>query len=83
MPAARPIEKARETMRSAREAHVAKRERPAGRWAPAAFYLLNVVLWFMTGVVFAAWDLLWLVVLTVPALMLYVWRTRWSRISRS
>lgn len=64
-------------------AHVAKRERFAGRWAPAAFYVLNVSLWFLTGAVFGAWDLLWLAVWTVPALALYVWQTRWNRISRS
>ena len=62
--------------------HVARRSQPAGRWAPAAFYFLNVALWFATGVVFGARDLLWLVFLTFPALALYLWRTRWSRISR-
>lgn len=66
-----------------RAAHVAKRASFAGRWAPAAFYLLNVLLWFLTGVVFEAWDLLRLVVLTIPAIALYVWQTRWSRTSRS
>jgi len=64
------------------EEHVAKRRSFPGRWAPAAFYVLNVALWFLTGVVFAAWDLLWLVVLTIPAITLYVWQTQWSRISR-
>lgn len=66
-----------------RAEHVAKRARFVGRWAPAAFYLLNVLLWFLTGVVFAAWDLLWLVVLTLPAIALYLRQTRWNRISRS
>ena len=63
--------------------HVARRERFAGRWGSAAFYVLNVLLWFLTGVAFEAWDVLWLVVLTVPAIALYVWRTGWSRIARS
>jgi uncharacterized membrane protein len=60
--------------------HVAKRERVPGRWAPLAFYVLNAMLWFLTGIISEAWDLLWLVVLTIPAIALYLWRTRWSRI---
>ncbi len=61
------------------ERHVVKRESYLGRWAPVAFYVLNAILWFVTGVVFEAWDLLWLVVLTIPAIALYVRQTRWSR----
>lgn len=56
--------------------HIARRETPAGRWWPVAFYSVNVFLWFITGVVAGAWDLLWLVVLPLPALALYLWRIR-------
>lgn len=62
--------------------HVVKRGSILGRWAPVGFYVLNAALWFWTGVTFKSWDLLWLVVLTIPAIALYLWQTRWSRISR-
>jgi hypothetical protein len=29
----------------------------------------------LTGIVFQAWDLLYLGILTIPALVLYLWRT--------
>lgn len=58
------------------EKHVAARSSFPGRWVPAVFYALNVALWFLAGIVFEAWDLLYLVFVTVPALALYVWRTR-------
>jgi hypothetical protein len=58
------------------EEHISKRETPSGRWWPVAFYGLNVVLWIVTGVVFGAWDLLWLAILPLPALALYLYRTR-------
>lgn len=47
-----------------------------GRWLPVFFYVLNVILWFLTGMIFEVWDLLYLVFLTVPALALYIWQTR-------
>ena len=55
--------------------HVQKRELPRGRWLPVVFYLVNVALWLLAGVSAAAWDRLWLVVLVVPALALYLFRT--------
>lgn len=58
------------------EKHVAARSSFPGRWVPAVFYALNVALWFLAGIVFEAWDLLYLVFVTLPALALYVWRTR-------
>jgi fatty acid desaturase len=56
--------------------HVQKRETPRGRWLPIVFYLVNVALWLLAGVSAAAWDRLWLIVLVVPALALYLFRTR-------
>lgn len=56
--------------------HIAKRESLWGRWTPVVFYSLNVALWFITGVMFEARDLLYLAVLTLPALGLFIWRTR-------
>lgn len=58
------------------EKHIARRESLWGRWVPVVFYGLNVALWFLTGIVFEARDLLYLTVLALPALALYVWRTR-------
>jgi hypothetical protein len=58
------------------EKHIAIRGSFLGRWAPAAFYALNVALWLLTGIVFEAWDLLYLVFVTLPALALYVRQTR-------
>jgi hypothetical protein len=56
--------------------HIARRETAPGRWWPVAFYSVNVILWFVTGVVAEAWGLLWLAFLPLPALALYLWRTR-------
>jgi ABC-type transport system involved in cytochrome bd biosynthesis fused ATPase/permease subunit len=63
-------------MMNAVEKHIAIRGSFLGRWAPAGFYALNVALWFLTGIVFEAWDLLYLVFVTLPALALYVRQTR-------
>jgi hypothetical protein len=56
--------------------HVRKRETPPGRWWPAAFYGVIFILWMVTGIVAGVWDLLWLAILPLPALALYLWRTR-------
>jgi hypothetical protein len=32
------------------EAHVDKRETPLGRWAPGMFYVVNWLLWLITGI---------------------------------
>jgi hypothetical protein len=56
--------------------HIVVRGSFLGRWVPAIFYSLNVVLWFSTAILFEAWDLLYLVSLTLPALALYVKQTR-------
>lgn len=56
--------------------HVTVRESTLGRWLPVFFYALNVILWALTGIFYELWDLLYLVILTVPALALYIWRTR-------
>jgi hypothetical protein len=55
--------------------HVKKRETPVGRWLPFAFYTVNFVMWFVTGIMTGAWDLLWLAILPLPALILYLLRT--------
>ena len=55
--------------------HVKKRETPVGRWLPFSFYTVNFVLWFITGIMAGAWDLLWLAVLPLPSLILYLLRT--------
>lgn len=55
--------------------HIAKRESPWGRGAPAVFYGLNFGLWLATGIVFGALDLLHLALLPLPILAVYIWRT--------
>jgi hypothetical protein len=40
------------------------------------FYAVNWLLWLITGIWTGAWELLWLAVLPLPALGLYLWRTR-------
>ena len=60
----------------ASEQHVARRESALGRWLPAALYSMNVSLWVLTCILFQAWDLLHLAILAIPALVLYLWRTR-------
>jgi hypothetical protein len=54
---------------------VRKRATALGRWAPVAFYVLIVVSWFADGIRAETHNRLWLVVLTLPALWLYLWRT--------
>lgn len=54
---------------------VRKRATALGRWASVVFYVLIVVSWFAVGVRAGIYERLWLVVLTLPALGLYLWRT--------
>jgi hypothetical protein len=61
---------------SLREDHVSKRETPLGRWFPVILYVVNLVLWIAPGIRVEAWDLLWLVVVALPALGLYLGTTR-------
>jgi len=56
--------------------HISKRETPVGRWLPVALYAVNVILWIITALVAGAWDRLWLAILPLPAVGLYLWRTR-------
>ncbi len=58
------------------ENHISKRETALGRWLPFCFYSVNFVLWIITGFIAGAWVLLWLAVLPLPALGLYLLRTR-------
>ncbi len=58
------------------EDHVSKRETPLGRWLPVSVYSANFILWIVTGILAGAWKLLWLAVLPLPALGLYLLRTR-------
>jgi hypothetical protein len=57
------------------EGHVSKRETPLGRWFPVILYAVNLALWIAAGIGVRAWNLLWLVVLALPALGLYLWTT--------
>jgi len=56
--------------------HVYLLQTPLGRWFPAVFYSVNLGLWILTAIVVRAWDLLFLAILPVPALVLYIVRTR-------
>ncbi len=58
------------------EDHVSKRETHPGRWLPFFFYSVNFALWIVTSVLAGACNLLWLAVLPLPALSLYLLRTR-------
>ena len=55
--------------------HVKKKESAAGRWLPLSFYSVNFVLWLATAIIAGAWNLLWLAILPLPALVMYVVRT--------
>ena len=55
--------------------HVKKRETSIGRWLPFSFHMVNFMLWFVTGIMVGAWDLLWLGVLALPSIVLYILRT--------
>jgi hypothetical protein len=57
------------------EDHVRRRETRLGRWFPAALYLANYLLWVATGIRARAFDLLWLSILPLPALILYLVRS--------
>lgn len=58
------------------EQHIARRASHTGRLAPAVLYGLNVTLWFLTGVIVEAWDLLYLILLPLLPLAVYLRRTR-------
>ncbi len=53
-----------------------KRESLAGRWIPVALYSANILSWLMIGIRADKWNLLWLVVLPLTALILYIIRTK-------
>jgi hypothetical protein len=53
-----------------------RRRSAVGRWAPLLFYGLIVLGWFGEGLRAGAEDRLWLVVLTLPVPVIYLWRTR-------
>lgn len=53
-----------------------RRETALGRWGPVIFYALIVATWFLDGLRAGVGDRLWLVVVALPAVVLYVWRTR-------
>jgi hypothetical protein len=56
--------------------HVSKRKTAPGRWLPLSFYSVHLALWIVTGIQAGAWDLLWLAILPLPALGIYLLRTR-------
>ena len=56
--------------------HVSKRETALGRWLPVSFYSVNFILWIITAIWAGAFNLLRLAILPLPALCLYLLRTR-------
>ena len=58
------------------EDHVSRRQTPMGRRLPAVFYSVNLGIWMITVIVAGAWDLLFLAILPMPALVVYVIRTQ-------
>ncbi len=56
--------------------HVHKRASMRGRVVPAVLYSANVALWVVTAIAAGSFDLLWLVIFPLPALGLYLLRTR-------
>jgi hypothetical protein len=65
---------AAELLFSMHDDHIIKRETPTGRWVPAAFYVINLFGWTLTGAMAGAWELVWLVVLPLPPLIIYLAR---------
>jgi hypothetical protein len=64
------------TARTDRNDHIAKRETARGRRLPAILYAANIAGWVATAISIGVLQLLLLSLLTLPALALYVWRTR-------
>ena len=58
------------------EDHVYRRQTPMGRWLPAVFYSVNLSIWMLSAIVAGAWDLIFLAILPMPALVVYVVRTQ-------
>jgi hypothetical protein len=59
--------------------HVSRREHTVGRWLPVLFYSVNYALWVVALFETRAWNLFWLAVFPLPALALYLLRTRRKR----
>nr|MBS0020903.1 hypothetical protein [Gammaproteobacteria bacterium] len=59
--------------------HVLKRDTAWGRWIPVALYGVHVVGWAATAGAAGASELLYLALFTLPAIVLYVWRTGKAR----
>jgi hypothetical protein len=59
-----------------RNDHIARRETALGRRLPAILYAANIAGWVATSVAIGVSQLLLLSLLTLPALALYLWRTR-------
>jgi len=55
---------------------VSKRETALGRWLPVTFYLVNFILWVITAIRVLPFNLLWLAIWPLPALCLYLMKTR-------
>ncbi len=58
------------------EGHISKRETALGHWLPFSLYAVNLILWLITGLLFAKWNLLWLALFPLPALAVYWFRRR-------
>lgn len=63
-------------VRRDRNDHIAKRNTALGRGLPAIFYAANIAGWVATAVANSVPQYLLLSLLTLPALALYLWRTR-------
>lgn len=64
------------TIRAERNDHVVKRETALGRFLPAILYAANIAGWVAVAVAVGIPRLSLLSVLTLPALALYLLRTR-------
>jgi len=59
-----------------REDHVYLRQTARGRWLPAVFYSVNLAIWLLTAMLAGAWDMIFLAILSIPALAVYVVRAQ-------
>ena len=58
------------------EHDVAKRHTGLGRWFPLCLYLVNAVLWLITGILADTPDVWWLAGFPAATSLLYIVRTR-------
>jgi hypothetical protein len=56
--------------------HVRRRQEAPGRWLLAALYGMAYLLWLAIAAMTRQWDHIGLAMTPLPALGLYLWRTR-------